>query len=111
MRKRTTTQKLQQAISNNLLHIVSAEKYSKNTQQSVAIDAETFINSLDFLCESVFADSLGWHYEKNYRTGQYIFDTRKMDGDADFVITVYLNVCDGVSREDVEATLLFLEDE
>ena len=60
MRRRTTTQKLQQAIANNLLVIKKAEIYFKTSKKTETIDADKFKESLDFLCESgVFSDCVG----------------------------------------------------
>lgn len=105
MRKRTTTQKINAAISNNLLHITNAEKYSKSTRQTDVIDAETFKDSLNFICESIFMDSIGWHYEFDYKTGNYEIDCGRMNGDSDFVIIAYLRANDGVSKEDIDMAL------
>lgn len=111
MRGRTTTQKLQQVISNNLLQIEKAEIYSKDSRETKEIDADTFKKSLDFLCESIFADTVGWHYTKDYKTGQYLAETGRMDGDTDIIFSVHLNVCDGTSRENVEKELNVIEEE
>lgn len=113
MRRRTTTQKLQQAIANNLLVIKKAEIYYKTSRKTETIDTEKFKDSLDFLCESgVFADFVDWHYEKNISTkDEYIFDSGAMNPYSENVVTAYLRVADGVNVEDIERTLLFSEEE
>ena len=112
MRKQTTTQKLQQAITNNLLHIVKAEIYHKTSRKTGTIDTDKFYENFSFLCESgCFMDALGWHYGTDTKTNGYIAETGRMNPDSEIIITVYLDVCGGVSREDVERTLLFEERE
>lgn len=113
MRRRTTTQKLQQAITNNLLYIVKAEVYYKTSRKTETIDTDKFKDSLDFLCESgVFADFVDWHFERNISTkDEYIFDSGAMNPYSENVVTVYLCVTDGVNVEDIERALLFLEEE
>lgn len=110
MRKRTTTQKLQQVIKNNLLVVEKAEMYHKSTRQTDIIEADTFKESLDFLCETIFADSIGWHFEKDYRTGNYMMDCSRMDGDTDIVIIAHLCACDGANVEDIERILKIEEE-
>ncbi|MBC5745883.1 hypothetical protein FMM74_020600 [Lachnospiraceae bacterium MD308] len=113
MRRRTTTKQLQQAITNNLLHIVKAEVYYKTSRKTETIDIDKFKDSLDFLCESgVFADFVDWHFERNISTkDEYILDSGAMNPYSENVVTVYLYVTDGVNVEDVDRTLLFLEEE
>lgn len=50
MKKRTTTRQLQQAIKNNLLKLIKAEKYSKSTRKTTTISTDTFKDDFDFLC-------------------------------------------------------------
>lgn len=113
MRRRTTTQKLQQVITNNLLQIERSEVYYKTSGKTETIDADKFKDSLDFLCESgVFADFVDWHYEKNISAkDEYIFDSGAMNPYSENVVTVYLHVGDDVNVEDIERALLFLEEE
>lgn len=111
MQKRTTTKKLQQAIKDNLLHIIKAQKYSKSTHKTTTISTETFKDDLDFLCETIFADCVGWHYERNYKTGNYEIDCGRMDGDSEIVIIAHLCVNDGVKVESVDKTLRAIEEE
>ena len=106
MRKRTTTQQLSTAITNNLLQIIKAEIYHKTSRKTETIDVDKFKDSLDFLCESgVFADAIGWHYERDFRTNGYIAETGRMNPDTEIIISVYLRVADGVSTEEVEKIL------
>lgn len=109
MRRRTTTQKLHDALSNNLLAVEKAELYNKTTRQTDEISVDTFKDSLEFLCETIFAPCIGWHYERNYQTGKYEIDCSRMDGDSDIVIIAHLCACDGVSREDVDNALSVIE--
>lgn len=111
MRKRTTTKKLQQAITNNLLKPIKAEKYSKSTRRTTIISTDTFKDDLDFLCETIFSDAIGWHYERNYKTGNYEIDCGRMDGDVDIVIIAHLCACDDVKREDIDKALRVIEEE
>lgn len=113
MRKVTTTSKINEAITNNLLHITKTEVHYKTSNKTEIIDADKFKDSLDFLCESgVFADFVDWHYEKNISTkDEYILDSGAMNPYSENVVTVYLRVADGVNGEDVEKALLSLEEQ
>ena len=112
MRKRTTTKQLNSAITNNLLHITKAEIYYKTSRKTETIDVDKFKDSLDFLCESgVFADAIGWHYERDIKSKSYIAETGRMNPDVEIIITVYLTVCNGASRENVEKELNVIEEE
>lgn len=111
MRKQTTTKKLQQAIKDDLLKLTKVEKYSKSTRRTTTISTDTFKESLEFLCETLFADAIGWHYERNYKTGNYEIDCGRMDGDSNIVIIAHLCACDGVSREDIDNALNVIEEE
>ena len=44
-------------------------------------------------------------------TGNYEVDCSRMDGSVDIIVTVYLRVCEGASREDIEKTLSVIEEE
>lgn len=106
MRRKTTTQKLQQVITNNLLHITKAEIYYKTSRKTEIIDTDRFTENFSFLCESgIFADAVGWHYERDFRTNGYIAETGRMNPDTEIIISVYLRVADGVSTEEVEKIL------
>lgn len=110
MRRKTTTKQLQQAIKDNLLHITKAEKYSKSTRKTTTISTDTFKESLDFLCESIFADCVGWHYEYDIKTGQCITECGRMNGDADFIFIAHLCVNDGMKVESVDKVLGVIDD-
>lgn len=110
MRRKTTTRQIQQAIKNNLLKLTKAEKYSKSTRKTTIISIDTFKESLDFLCETIFSDAIGWHYERDYRTGEYIIEAGRMDGDVDFIFIAHLCACDDSNVEDIERILKFEEE-
>lgn len=106
MKRITTTKKINEAIANNLAKVEKAEVYYKSSGKTESIDAETFKKNFGFLCESgCFADALGWHYERNYKTGLYEIETGRMNPDTEIIITVYLSVCNGTCRENVEKVL------
>lgn len=111
MRRKTTTQKLQQAIKDDLLKLIKAEKYSKSTHKTTTISTDTFKDDLDFLCETVFADSVGWHFERNHETGNYEVETGRMNGDVDFIFIAHLCACDGVGRDCIDNALGMIEEE
>lgn len=110
MRRKTTTQKIQQAIKNNLLKLIKAEKYNKSTCKTTTISTDTFKKSLDFLCETLFADCVGWHYEYDIKTKQYIIETGRMNGDADFIFIAHLCACNGIGRDCIDNALKVIED-
>ena len=110
MKRRTTTQKLQQTLSNNLLTIEKAETYNKTTRQTDVISADTFKDSLDFLCETIFAPCIGWYFEKDCKTGNYEVDCGRMNPNTDLIVIAHLRANDNVTTEDIEQALLFLED-
>lgn len=111
MRKRTTTKQLQNAITNNLLTIVKAECHYKSSSRIDEISADKFKDSLDFLCESgCFMDVIGWHYERDYKTGDYEIECSRMNPHSEIIIIAHLCACENVSNEDIEQALLFLED-
>ncbi len=111
MQKRTTTKQLQQVITNNLLRIIKAEIYHKSTRQTDEISVATFKDSLDFLCETIFVDSIGWYFERNHKTGDYEVDCSRMDGSSDIIVIAHLCANGGVSVEDVTNALLMMEEE
>ena len=111
MRKRTTTQQLSTAITNNLLHITKAEIYYKTSRKTEIIDTDKFKDSLDFLCESgVFVDAIGWHYERDIETNGYIAATGRMNPDTEIIVIAHLCDAENVATEDIEQALLFLEE-
>ena len=111
MQKRTTTKQISTVITNNLLYVVKAECSYKSSNRIDEISNDTFIENLQFLCESgIFAESLGWHYELNHKTNDYILETGRYNPHSEIIIAVYMRVCNGANRESVEKELLFLED-
>ena len=112
MRKRTTTQKLNSAITNNLLKVQKAQCYYKTSRKTEIIDADTFRESLDFLCESgVFASCIGWTFEKDFKTNGYIAECSRTDGNSENIVIVHLSVGDGVIDGDLEKVLVIKESE
>ena len=110
MRRKTTTKQLQQAIKDNLLKFIKAEKYSKSTHKTTTISTDTFKDDFDFLCETLFADSIGWHFEYDIKSKQYIIECGRMNGDVDFIFIAHLCACDGVNRENVDNVLGVIEE-
>ena len=112
MRKRTTTKQLNSAITNNLLHIEKAEVHYKTSGKTEIIDTDRFTENFSFLCESgVFMNAIGWHYERDFKTNGYICEVSRMNPDTEIIVTVYLTVCNGVCRENVEKILSVSEEE
>ena len=60
MRRRTTTQKLHDAIKNNILKAVKAEVHNKTTHKVEVLDPGTFMENFDFFCESGIFMSCLW---------------------------------------------------
>lgn len=110
MRRKTTTKQLQQAIKDDLLKLTKAEKYSKSTRKTTTISTNTFKDDLDFLCETLFVDAVGWHYEYDIKAKQYIIETRRMNGDSDFIFIAHLCACDGVGRDCIDNALRVIDD-
>lgn len=110
MRKQTTTRQLQQAIKDDLLKLTKAEKYSKSTRKSMTISTETFKDDFDFLCETLFVDAIGWHFEYDIKVKQYIIECGRMNGDSDFIFIAHLCACDGVGRECIDNALRVIEE-
>ena len=112
MRKRTTTKQLQNAISNNLLHIVKAEIYCKTSRKTETIDTDKFKENLDFLCESgIFSDAIGWHYERDHKLNGYITESGRKNPDTEIIVTVYLGVGEDAIGEEIEKMLEVTEEE
>lgn len=110
MRRRTTTQKLQQVITNNLLHIAKAEVYYKTSGETEVIPNDKFLECFDFFCESgIFMDAVGWHYERNHKTDNYEIECSRMDGSVDVIVTIYLRINGNTTEEEIEKALLFEE--
>lgn len=101
----TTTKQINNVLSNNLLQVAKAEVYYK-TSRKTDIITDSFLENFQFLCESgCFMDCVGWHYEKDCRTGQYIIETGRMDGNSENVVIAHLRVNDNVNVEDIEEAL------
>lgn len=112
MRRITTTKKINEAITNSLLQIQKAEVYNKTSGKTETIDADKFYENLQFLCESgCFANAVGWHYEKDIKSKGYIAETGRMNPDVETIVAVYLAVCNGACRENVEKELNVIEEE
>lgn len=59
MSRITTTKKINETLTNNLLHIGKVEVYYKTSGKTETIDTDAFQESLGFLCETIFADCIG----------------------------------------------------
>lgn len=60
MKLRTTTAKINEALTTNLLTVTRTECYHKTSRQTDAVNAESFLENFQFLCESgIFADCIG----------------------------------------------------
>lgn len=111
MRRITTTKQINEAITNNLLNITKAEIYYKTSRRIEIIDAVKIHENLQFLCKSgCFADAVGWHYERDINSKSYTVESGRMNPDVEIIITVYLRVCDGACREEVEKVLEVTEE-
>ena len=111
MKRRTTTRQLSEALKNDLLQVTKAECYHKTSRQTNPIDIESFIEDLQFLCEAnVFMDCVGWHYEKDFKTNQYILEAGRCDAYSENIVIAHLRAYEGVSDEDVRDALLIEED-
>lgn len=107
MKRTTTTKQVSAAISNNLLHVANVECYHKSTGQKSMLNADTFIENLQFLDESgVFAESMGWKYERVPKSDrEYIIESGRMNPDSDIVVIAYLLTTEGTSNADLEKML------
>ena len=113
MRKRITTKRLNESLSNNLLQITKVETYNKTSRKTYVIDINTFRENLDFLAESgIFSDCISWYFEDNCNDGSaYLAEWCRMDRSVDVIVTVYLNVGDGIDGEDINKILSPAEEE
>lgn len=112
MRKVTTTKKINEAIANNLLQFQNVEVCYKTSSKTETIDTNRFTENFSFLCESgIFMDAIGWHYERDIQANGYIAECGRMNPDTEIIITVYLGVCNGACREEVEKVLSVSEEE
>ncbi len=109
MKRMTTTKQISDVLSNNLLQVTKAEVYHK-TSGKTDIITDAFLENFQFLCESgCFMDCIGWDYERDYGTGDYIIETGRMDGNSENIVTAHLCVNNGVNVEDIEKALLLEE--
>ena len=112
MRRITTTKKINETINNNLLQIQKAEVYNKTSGKTETVDTDRLTENFSFLCESgIFMDAIGWHFERDCKTGLYITECGRMNPDVETIVTVYLAVCNGACRENVEKVLSVIEEE
>ena len=111
MKRKTTTAQISEALTTNLLTVTRAEVYHKTSRQTNVINPESFIEDFKFLCESnIFMDCVGWTYQQNHRTGGYVLETGRSDGDSENIITIFLRVNENVNVEDIERTLKIEEE-
>lgn len=112
MRRKTTTKQLQNAITNNLLHITKAEIYYKTSRKTEIIDTDRFTENLSFLCEAgIFSDAIGWHYERDHKLNGYITECGRKNPDTEIIVTVYLGVGENVIGEEIEKILEVTEED
>ena len=112
MRRKTTTQKLHEAISNNLLTIVKVQCSYKSSNRIDEINKEEFKDNLDFLSESgVFSGFIDWHFEMSpSKKREYIIDSGAKNPYSENIVTAYLRISDDLNVEDIERILLFEEE-
>lgn len=112
MKRKTTTVQINEAFTNDLLIITKVECYHKTSRRTNFINPESFIEDFQFLCESgIFMNCIGWTYQKDYRTGDYVLESGRSDGDSENIITVFMRVNDGVETDDIEKVLLIKEED
>lgn len=112
MKKVTTTKKINEAITNNLLQIQKAEVYNKTSGKTETMNIDRFTENFGFLCESgIFMDTIGWHFERDCKKGNYEIEAGRLNSDVEIIVTVYLSVCEGVCRKEVEKVLSVSEEE
>lgn len=113
MRKRTSTQKLLKAITNNLLQVTKAECSYKSSKQIGELSKETFMDNLAFINESgIFSGFIDWHYDKILSEKDvYIADSGAMNPYTDTIVTVYLRMNDNATDEEIQKALLLEESE
>ncbi len=110
MKRMTKTKKISDVLSNNLLQVAKAEVYHKTSRETDII-TDSFLENFQFLCESgCFMDCVGWHYERDYRTGDYIIETGRMDGNSENVIIAHLRVGENVDIEEIDKILEIKEE-
>ena len=110
MKRMTSTKQISDVLSNNLLQVAKAEVYHKTSRETDII-TDSFLENFQFLCESgCFMDCVGWHYERDYRTGDYIIETGRMDGNSENVIIAHLRICENVNVEEIDKILEIVEE-
>ena len=109
--KATTAAKLQKAINDKLVTIISAKVESKDSDhEAKIITADQFKNDLDFYMESgIFADTLDCKYELQDKT--LTVDIGYMSCYCDKCITVNLSVNDGYAHEKLENVIRKVEED
>ena len=106
MQRKTTTLQIQNVIKNNDLHLVKAEIYNKNTRATEVIPNDKFLEYFDYFCESgIFVNAIGWHYEKNYQTGNYRIETGRLNPHSETIITARFGASDSTKDEEIEQAL------
>ncbi len=109
MKRMTTTRQINNVLSNNLVQVAKAEVCYK-TSHKTDIITDSFLDNFQFLCESgCFMDCVGWHYERDYKTGQYIIETGRMDGNSENIVIVHLSVNDKANVKEIEKALRIVE--
>lgn len=110
MRRMTTTKQISDVLSNNLLKVAKAKVYHKTSRETDII-TDSFLENFQFLCESgCFMDRVAWHYGWDFRTGDYIIETGRMDRNSENVVIAYLCVNDNANVEDIERILKIEEE-
>lgn len=110
MRRKTTTKQISDVLSNNLLQVTKAE-CSYKTSRKTDIITDSFLENFEFLCETgCFVNRVGWTYERDYRTGDYIIETGRMGGDSENIVIVHLRVSENANAEDIERILEIVEE-
>lgn len=111
MKRRITTAQINAALP--MMEVVKTEYYNKDTYTTTDIDTATFTENLQFLAESgKLIDCMGWTYERNPDADkEYIFETGRMNAESNAFVTVWMQLKDGVNREDLEKILLITEED
>lgn len=110
MKRRTTTRQLSESLTNHLLTVTKAEVYYKSSRKTDVI-TDSFLEDFQFLCESgCFMDCVGWHNEKDFKTGQYIIEAGRTDAYSENIITIHMRANDSANVEDIERALKIEEE-
>lgn len=54
---------------------------------------------------------VGWTYQQDHRTGEYIAEAGRTDAYSENIATVHMRVNEGVKIEDIEKVLLMKEED